>query len=532
MAGHPAGTFAAVEQDKPFDPYAFHNGPRIHFVEWVDRDLRSFSFGGRIQDPLTGEVLKGHVRIDSLRVREDILMAAAFLSPFSSFWEPDSNPSVDVFGDGCMCCYKGLKELLGEDILQVVLQRVKLLGAHEVGHALGLAHNFAGSSFEGGFASVMDYPPPLILLEQDSRGNRRLVLNNGSYTNEVGFFDKVSIDYGYRVYPDEATVSEAELKRRLYALIAEAEKEGYDFLTDQDSMLSGSDWRDTRWDRGRDPVEGLKQALEVRRFALDHLNERALLASSPVSRIRTLFPLVYLYHRYEVEACAKLLGGMTAHYAMKLDEYNHRVVPVPRELQLKALHQLVAALHETHLTVSSQLQALLSVPPAFGYELDEVGGEEDLLSSRMAVDGYFDVVRSYEVAAEVVLSAVFEPHRVERIASLNSTGVGVGLLELMETLTDAIFPSVESGVYSAALRAVQTVLVNRYLILTTPSTCSPSPSWLVVSQAKYHLEYVQSKLLIGMESDLAKGHIQHLKDVIDGGKPFMALPVIPNTSPI
>lgn len=561
-AGHPAGTFSAVLQNKSdpnFDPYLFHSTPRTHFVEWINRDLRSYSYGARIADPSTGEILKGHVRIESLRLREDVFIAAAFLNPYSSFWNASDGDVINPDGSGCSCCYSGLKAALGEDSLQAVLQRVKVLAAHEVGHALGLAHNFAGSSYLGGFASVMDYPPPLIRLDDSGT---KLVLNNASYANDIGFFDKVAINYGYREFPDSDTISESELRARLFSIIAAAEKQGYLFLTDQDADISSSDWRGTRFDNSNSdsvassdysPVRALNETLRVRNFALSQLDERALQDSAPLSRLRELFPMVYLSHRYEVEACAKLLGGVTYQYSLKGDPIGHRAVSVQAATQRAALQQLLSALSPSQLAISPNLQSLLGMPPAFGYAPD-LGGSGDVMDSRMSAAN-FDVVASYETAANLVVSAVFESHRVERIAAQgfandSSSQLLPGLLEVMETVSEAVFSidtvrKFNTDNKAVELMAAQSVLINRYLSMAYnkgSGTCERFSS-LVSSQAMFHLNQNVATLLHGLGitglwryEDPHRlqwySHANYLTEKIADKKPFMSLPIPPQGSPI
>lgn len=532
---------AVIQNEDNFDPYIFHYAPRVHFVEWVDRDLRSYSFGGRIVDPRNGEILKGHVRIGALRLREDILLAAAFLGPFASF---SNATSSDLLENGCTCCFDGLKSLLGEDILQAVLQRVKVLGAHEVGHALGLAHNFAGSSYHDGYASVMDYPPPLLQWDEAAQ---KIVLNNRSYANDVGFFDKVSIDYGYRNFENEASIKEGKLTQELYDIIADAEKKGYAFLTDEDADISGSDWRASRWNSGDNPIFGLSNSLQIRKYALKQLSEKAIAPFSPVSQIRQIFSVVYLFHRYEVEACAKLLGGVSYQYSMKSDVYNRVAEVVDAANQTAALHQLIATLHPEQLSVSNSLQSLLSTPPAFGFEQSDIGGSDDLLYSRTGAN--FDMIAAYETAAEVVISAVFNTKRLERLAAQSLTNLSqLSLGKVLETFTEHFivqpfqnYDRMENSL--AEVMAVQSVLVNRYLVIISESGnlkgCMQPPSALVLGQVTFHLKQIENHLTkvdVGSAGSNALWRSWDmfrlfLLSAIDAKRPFLTLRT-PSEAPI
>jgi len=367
QAGYPAGTFAVQTVSRSeFDPYDVHS-PRRHFVEWVDRDLRAYSLGIRVEDPRSGEILKGHVRIENLRMRQDALLAEALLGPFAddppsgmglseiegssfadrlqarllatrstninseSFIRPEATPSLLSKG-----AVKSSESQLVDDIMGAILQRVKQLGAHEVGHTLGLTHNFAGSSTQHGYASVMDYPPPLVTI--DPTGTK-LVLNNHSYAEGIGYFDKVAIDYGYRTL-DPSLSSQAQ-REQLDELLQQASRQGYVFLTDQDSAVSNADWRDSPWDSGSDPVAALQTALQVRALALQKLESSTVLGDfTPRSHLQELFPVVYLWHRYQVETAVKLLGGNLFQYALKRDVQLRSLVPIDGENQLVALDQV------------------------------------------------------------------------------------------------------------------------------------------------------------------------------------------------
>ncbi len=143
---------------------------RYNVINWVHRSTRGWSYGNSVVDPRTGEILKGHVTLGSLRVRQDYLIAQGLLAPFE----------------------KG--EPADDKMLKLALERLKQLAAHEIGHTLGLMHNYAASVSDR--ASVMDYPHPLVRLNR--RGEIDL---SNAYDNKIGEWDKVAITWGYQDFP-------------------------------------------------------------------------------------------------------------------------------------------------------------------------------------------------------------------------------------------------------------------------------------------------------------------------------------------
>jgi hypothetical protein len=171
---------------------------RYNIIQWVHRSTRGWSYGESIVDPRTGEIIKGQVSLGSLRDRQDFLIAEGLLQPYE-----DGKPTSDA-------------------MLKLAIARLHQLAAHEVGHTLGLQHNFTSSI--NNRASVMDYPPPLYSLNSDGT-----IDVSKAYTTEIGGWDKRAVLYGYQDFP-AGTDNDGALK----GIMNETLKEGYLFITDRE----------------------------------------------------------------------------------------------------------------------------------------------------------------------------------------------------------------------------------------------------------------------------------------------------------
>src|SRR5208337_869799 len=257
---------------------------RYNVIQWVHRSTRGWSYGVGVVDPRTGEIIKGQVTLGSLRARQDYLIAEALLSPYRKGGVPSQ-------------------------LQEMVLARLRQLAAHEVGHTLGLAHNFAASAIAPG-TSVMDYPHPWITL--DAGGHPDL---SRAYSTGIGTWDKVAIQYGYSQFAPGTDQHAA-----LDAILSKAQASGLYFITDQDSRPPGGAHPYSHlWDNGPDPAAELDRILKVRAAALSQFGESAIPPGTPMAELEdTLVPL-YLMHRYQTEAAAKEVGGMNYRYALRGD---------------------------------------------------------------------------------------------------------------------------------------------------------------------------------------------------------------------
>ncbi|MGH7447158.1 MAG: zinc-dependent metalloprotease, partial [Longimicrobiales bacterium] len=258
---------------------------RYNVIQWVHRSTRGWSYGSSVSDPRTGEILKGHVTLGSLRVRQDYLLAEGLLSPYETGREVP--PELEA----------------------MALARLRQLSAHEIGHTLGIAHNYiASTQGAAGRASVMDYPHPLVRLTSDGR----IDLSN-AYDQKIGEWDKLAVAYGYQDFP--AGVDE---QAALDSILADGARRGFTFLSDQDARPVGSAHPQTHlWDNGADAVQELERMLRVRAAALERFGETAIRSGRPLATLEEALVPLYLHHRYQTEAAVKSVGGVFYTYALR-----------------------------------------------------------------------------------------------------------------------------------------------------------------------------------------------------------------------
>jgi hypothetical protein len=346
---------------------------RYNMVNWSNRLTRGWSYGGGIVDPRTGEIVKGNVVIGALRVRQDMAIFEGLVGAAES-----NSGSAD-------------------DPVRVSLDRIRQLGAHEVGHAIGFMHNFAGST--QGRTTVMDYPGPRIKLTDG-----RIDLSD-AYAPGGGAWDDFTVDW---LYADPAPGRDPDAAAAAKALAIQ--EKGVRFITDIDGRASDtpSPWG-SMWDDGPDPVASLNHMLAVRRLAIARFGPRVLRAGEALSNLRRKFVPVWLLHRYDIDAVGKLVGGIDYAYAVAGD--NHPLpVPVPAATQSAAIDAMLTTLSAEALTVPAALVMPLSSP---------LNGRGDVQFDqevfRNAGAAAFDPLVAADVAAQITLDSLLAPARLARL---------------------------------------------------------------------------------------------------------------------
>ncbi|MCO4800112.1 MAG: zinc-dependent metalloprotease [Colwelliaceae bacterium] len=343
---------------------------RYNVIQWVHRATRGWSYGSTVTDPRTGEIIKGHVTLGSLRVRQDYLIALGLTSPFK-------NVNTDT---------SAMKEM--------ALARIRQLSAHEVGHTLGIAHNFAASVNDR--ASVMDYPHPYIELK-----NGKIDLSN-AYDDKIGIWDKHVIAYGY------ADVDSALEQKYLADNIKEAQENGLLYVSDSDARpQSGAHNTGHLWDNGKDASEELLRVLKVREKALADFGLNSIPVGMPLSEIEPVLVPIYNFHRFQVEATAKLIAGVDYRYQVREIDNNNLLEPVQGKQQRAAFKALLKTLSPEVLTLPEHIIKLIP-PKAYGYYRDR-----ESFTSKTGLT--FDAVSVAEASAKHTLSLLLNSARLARL---------------------------------------------------------------------------------------------------------------------
>ncbi|GJL98054.1 MAG: peptidase [Hyphobacterium sp.] len=417
---------------------------RYNVIQWVHRQTRGWSYGGSVVDPRTGEIIKGHVLLGSQRVRQDRMIFEGLLGRSGTGSGADNDP------------------------LELALDRVRQLSAHEIGHTIGLMHNFAASVNDR--ASVMDYPAPLVRVAEDGSLD-----TSAAYDVGIGAWDIASVRWLYAQYADPADEAEGQEH-----ILREARDNGLLYISDRHARGNNSGHPLANlWDNGVNATDELIETMAVRRQALDNFGTHVLANNQPVSAIRDVFPPIYLYHRYQVEAAASALGGVDFAYENNQSGLTG-VTPYAAGEQRRALEALLTTLDPASLDISDAILALLA--PSVYSDYDTIAQREHFESDQYPA---FSRTNAAAASARITLAAILSPARMARMADQSARdGDQLSPDEVYVGLNRAILDAPRGE--TARLTAIRDAVATEYMLQLLRLAASDTPS--AASPARTRLE--------------------------------------------
>ena len=395
---------------------------RYNVIQWVHRSTRGWSYGASVVDPRTGEIIKGHVSLGSLRIRQDYMIAQALTNePFAS--EDNNN-----------------------EMMELAISRIRQLSAHEIGHTIGFAHNFAASANDR--ASVMDYPHPLVNLIDDQ------IVFDDAYDTGIGDWDKVTVAYSYSDFRSDQN-EDFELNK----ILENSSSNGLRFISDYDARsIDGSHAYAHLWDNGETAYSGLDKVIDIRKKAIENFSEYNVPEGTPNSVLEDVFVPLYFFHRYQTEAAVKLIGGMDYNYSLVGDnqqDYYH----IEKVIQIQALNSLMKTLHPDFLAIPKDKLQLFP-PRAFGYPRTR-----ESFKSNLGVA--FDPFSVAETSADMTLSLILRPKRLNRLIlqhSLDNSNLSLDeLYDLILKKTIFLKSSNISELQDSYLEEIQHIVNTTFL---------------------------------------------------------------------
>lgn len=466
---------------------------RYNVIQWVHRSTRGWSYGASVTDPRTGEIIKGHVSLGSLRIRQDFMIAQALMN--KPFAERDDDH---------------------DKMMELALARIRQLSAHEIGHTLGFAHNFAASANNN--ASVMDYPHPRIDLVDG------IVDLGKAYETGLGAWDKITLEYSYADIP-----SQSKEKEFLNNLLSEGNRNGLQFISDSDARSPGGAHGNAHlWDNSGNATDELERVLEVRRQAIENFSVENIRSGEAYSVLEDVFVPLYFFHRYQTEAAVKRIGGLNYNYAVRGD---NQIISetISTEEQLKALNTVLKTLNADVIAIPKRKLDLFP-PRAFGYSRSR-----ESFKSNTGVT--FDALGAPATASDMSLGLLLHPERAARLVQQHVINKDLpGLDMVLEELINYTFKlSYEDPYLQEVQNAINYNVLQHLMNLAIHKDATPAVKAEVFSKItklqSWFFNKKQQNRNTKMHQQFSRDITQFLKDPSKFA-PLPVAPQIPDGAPI
>ena len=394
---------------------------RYNVIQWIPRSTRGWAYGVTLEDPRTGEIIQGRVSLDALRHRQDFLIAEGLLAPYNK------------------------TKTASPKLLEMVVARLRQLSAHEVGHTLGLRHNYAASPV--GRASVMDYPAPMVKLGADGVPDL-----SDAYAKGIGEWDKVSIAYGYQDFP-----SGTDEQQALDRTLSEAFARGLMYLTDEDA---GDLWTASSlahlWDNGTNAIDELGNVMKVRAAALRRFGENNIREGAPMATMEDVLVPIYMYHRYQVAAVAKVIGGQDYTFSVKGKGDRNPQIVSPEE-QRRALAAMLDTIKPDTLAVPESLLRLIPPRPS--------DYSRTLENFSIRTRPVFDALAPAEAIATHISQLLFNRERAARLVQFHALDARYpGLGEVIDKILASTWKAPVANGYAGEIQHTVDMIILRDLM--------------------------------------------------------------------
>jgi hypothetical protein len=460
---------------------------RYNMIHWTHRRTRGYSYGGSVMDPRTGEIIKGNVNLGSLRLRQDYLHGQGLIPGFDYLETVTDDDQVSV---------------------DMALDRVRQLSAHEVGHTLGFPHNYLASAY--GRESVMDYPAPLVEITEDGD----LSLAN-AYVQRIGEYDKLAVRYAYEQFPAGAN-EEEELER----IVQESLDRGLIFMAHNNNNFVGAGHQYAGvWDNGDNLVDHLKHEIEVRRIGLENFGESLIRKGDPISELEFVLLPLYMHHRFQLNSAAQSIGGADYRYTVRGDGQVPFTI-IDADEQRDALETVLSTLTPEFLELPASILDLLP-PPAYRHTQGEAfPGRTGLL---------FDPLGAAEASASLSVQQILHPARMARLVAYGSMGNYPDLEEVIDRLIAFTWEADEpnSEYRQRLLEVVQRVTVNEMMIQASNEDSSPLVKAVLADRLNQLAEELEGRRNPGAHAATAAADIRRWQLNPEGGLPAPALAMPP-----
>jgi len=355
-----------LEWNKAFEKVGFANAIEVRHqdddADWDPEDINyntfrwitasaGFAEGPRRVNPITGEILDADIIFDAdflsaWREQYDVFAPPRAAGEPLVAWTPQAHGPLD-HGQGplgqrpaearCPCQLARAmaaqvalgrialeppgQPLAKEEFKRLVYQAVKSIATHEVGHTLGLRHNFKASAYltledinnpektkeTGLAASIMDYLPVNFMPKGAKQGDY--------FSTTVGPYDYWAIEYGYRPLPGGPAGETAELKK----IAARSAEPALAYATDEDTRPVDPDPLVNRFDLGKDPIQFAKVRQALVAQMIPNLVDRVTAPGEGYQQTRDAFLLLLRLQNNAMHMASRLIGGVYVHRSHKGD---------------------------------------------------------------------------------------------------------------------------------------------------------------------------------------------------------------------